>query len=141
MTEVTSSPKQVIVIRKDLKMRRGKEIAQGAHASIAWLSRRLHEDARALPVAAEGGAVSIAVFSDVEWQWMSGNFRKVTVQVHSEDELWTVHDAARKAGLTSVMITDAGLTEFGGVPTLTALAVGPDWDEKIDPVTGHLELY
>ncbi len=33
--------KQVIVIRRDLKMRRGKEIAQGAHASMAWLSRRV----------------------------------------------------------------------------------------------------
>jgi len=32
--------KQVIVIRKDLKMRRGKEIAQGAHASIAFLTAR-----------------------------------------------------------------------------------------------------
>ena len=29
--------KQVIVIRRDLRMRRGKEIAQGAHASMAWL--------------------------------------------------------------------------------------------------------
>ena len=29
--------KQVIIIRKDLKMRRGKEIAQGSHASMAFL--------------------------------------------------------------------------------------------------------
>lgn len=28
--------KQVIVVRKDLKLRRGKEIAQGAHAAMAW---------------------------------------------------------------------------------------------------------
>jgi len=33
--------KQVIVIRRDLKMRRGKEIAQGAHASTAWLAERV----------------------------------------------------------------------------------------------------
>lgn len=33
--------KQVIVIRRDLRMRRGKEIAQDAHASIAWLTSRL----------------------------------------------------------------------------------------------------
>ena len=30
--------KQVIAIRKDLKMRRGKEIAQGSHASMAFLT-------------------------------------------------------------------------------------------------------
>jgi PTH2 family peptidyl-tRNA hydrolase len=35
--------KQVIVIRKDLKMRRGKEIAQGAHAAMAWLTNRLRQ--------------------------------------------------------------------------------------------------
>ncbi len=29
--------KQVIVIRKDLKMRKGKEISQGSHSSIMWL--------------------------------------------------------------------------------------------------------
>lgn len=29
--------KQVIVMRKDLNMRRGKQIAQGAHASMAAL--------------------------------------------------------------------------------------------------------
>ena len=33
--------KQVIVIRRDLRMRRGKEIAQGAHASMAWLRQRV----------------------------------------------------------------------------------------------------
>jgi PTH2 family peptidyl-tRNA hydrolase len=30
--------KQVIVMRADLKMRRGKEIAQGSHASLMFLS-------------------------------------------------------------------------------------------------------
>ncbi|MGZ3423232.1 MAG: peptidyl-tRNA hydrolase, partial [Polyangiales bacterium] len=33
--------KQVIVVRRDLKMRRGKEIAQGSHASMAFLTERL----------------------------------------------------------------------------------------------------
>lgn len=83
----------------------------------------------------------MAEFSNVEWQWISGNFRKITVTVNSEEELWEIHDKARAAGITSVMVTDAGLTEFSGNPTLTALAVGPDFDEKIDPITGHLALY
>jgi PTH2 family peptidyl-tRNA hydrolase len=39
--------KQVLVIRKDLKMRRGKEIAQGAHASMAWLTNRLRASGEA----------------------------------------------------------------------------------------------
>lgn len=39
------------------------------------------------------------------------------------------------------LITDGGLTEFGGVPTRTCLGIGPDYDDRIDPVTGDLELY
>jgi PTH2 family peptidyl-tRNA hydrolase len=136
-----SDVKQVIVIRRDLKMRRGKEIAQGAHASMAWLTSRLRERFRELPSEVGGGAMAMAEFSNVEWQWISGNFRKITVTVNSEEELWEIHDKARAAGITSVMVTDAGLTEFSGNPTLTALAVGPDFDEKIDPITGHLALY
>ena len=39
------------------------------------------------------------------------------------------------------LITDGGLTEFGGVPTRTCLGIGPDYDDRIGPVTGDLELY
>jgi PTH2 family peptidyl-tRNA hydrolase len=67
--------------------------------------------------------------------------RKVTVKVGSEQELLDVYDKALAAGLVVHMITDRGLTEFGGTPTRTSLAVGPDYDDLIDPVTGDLELY
>ena len=45
------------------------------------------------------------------------------------------------AGLTVSLITDAGATEFGGVPTNTCLAIGPHQAEKIDKITSHLKLY
>ena len=48
---------------------------------------------------------------------------------------------ALEAGVLVHIITDRGLTEFGGTPTRTCLAVGPDYDDRIDPVTGDLELY
>lgn len=38
-------------------------------------------------------------------------------------------------------ITDVGRTEFNGVPTITALAIGPNKSEDIDKITGHLKLY
>jgi PTH2 family peptidyl-tRNA hydrolase len=44
------------------------------------------------------------------------------------------------AGLITALIQDAGLTEFGGVPTYTALAIGPDIDTKIDELTKDLPL-
>jgi PTH2 family peptidyl-tRNA hydrolase len=127
--------KQVIVIRRDLRMRRGKEIAQGAHASMAWLRQRI------MPHLTPAGRADHLQFSEAERSWLDVSMRKVTVKVGSEQELLDVYDQALAAGLVVEMITDRGLTEFGGVPTRTCLAVGPDYDDLIDPVTGDLELY
>ena len=127
--------KQVIVIRRDLRMRRGKEIAQGAHASMAWLR------ARVMPGLTPEGTVDHLEFSSAERAWLEGSLRKVTVKVGSEEELLAVYSKAVEASLAAHLITDRGLTEFGGVPTRTCLAIGPDYDDLIDPVTGDLELY
>ena len=130
MIEVTTKIKQVICMRHDLKMRRGKQIAQGAHASMSFICRRLQE----------GTSVSLNDFSDVERAWLTGAFAKVCCRVDSEDELMKIHDEAIAAGLEVHLITDSGKTEFHGVPTRTCLAIGPDDAEKIDEITGHLQL-
>lgn len=117
-TEEIVELKQIIVIRKDLGMRAGKMVAQGAHASM--------------------GAV-LAHLSDVRVShWLSGSFAKVVVRVESEQELDDLYAAAKAAGLIALVITDSGRTEFHGVPTKTALAIGPDTAENLNPITGHL---
>lgn len=129
--------KQVIVMRKDLNMRRGKEIAQGSHASLSFISRELD--------APKTSTNKLCFFSlaltHVEYEWIAGSFKKITLQVDSEKDLMDVASEARKAGLTVHVITDSGKTEFNGVPTKTCLAIGPDYSDKIDPVTKHLKLY
>jgi len=113
--------KQVIVIRKDLKMRRGKEIAQGCHASMkATLENMNHPDVK---------------------KWLNGIFKKVVVRVDSEEELKEIYQKALNANLVCSLIQDAGRTEFHGVPTYTTVAVGPADDARIDQITGHLKLY
>lgn len=124
--------KQVIVIRRDLKMRRGKEISQGAHASMIWLIERL-KTIRPYDMN--------ELFSTEETEWMDGLFTKVTVQIDSEKELLDVYNKAKEQGLTAHYVTDVGKTEFDGVPTITALAIGPNESEKIDLVTKELKLY
>jgi PTH2 family peptidyl-tRNA hydrolase len=133
--------KQVIVIRRDLGMRRGKEIAQGAHASMAWLTNRVKKKAVAEGYGDEWGIDSLARFSQAEWAWIDGNFRKVVVKVNSREELMAVYAKACVAGVIVELITDSGLTEFHGKPTSTCLAVGPDYDDVLDPITGDLALY
>jgi PTH2 family peptidyl-tRNA hydrolase len=127
--------KQVIVIRRDLRMRRGKEIAQGAHAASAWLAERV------IQRLAPDGTADHVQLSAAEQAWLKTSWRKVTVKVGSEDELMAVYQQALASGLAVRLITDRGLTEFAGVPTRTCLAIGPDYDDLIDPVTGDLELY
>lgn len=112
--------KQIIVMRKDLKMPRGKEIAQGAHASMK--ATLLHmEDSRVV-------------------EWLAGLFTKIAVGVDSEEDLLAVYNSAIERGIIAEQIIDSGLTVFNGVPTLTCIAVGPDTHENLKPVTGHLKL-
>lgn len=125
--------KQVIVIRKDLKMRRGKEIAQGAHASMAWMSARFR---RLL-----AGDTSALRLTPEQEEWLRERFTKACVRVDSEEELRDVHARALEAALESHLIIDSGRTEFGGVPTPTACAIGPDDSQKLDAITGVLSLY
>lgn len=122
--------KQVICVRHDLKMRRGKQIAQGAHASMSFICRRMQE----------AGSVSLTDFTDAQREWLTGAFAKVCCRVNSEEELMEIHDKALEAGLEVHLITDSGKTEFHGEPTNTCLAIGPDEAEKIDEITGHLQL-
>ena len=130
MTDEPRRIKQVIVVRHDLRMRRGKQIAQAAHASMSFICRRLQER----------GSVSLDDFSEAERTWLTGAFAKVCCRVDSEEELMAIHDKAVEAGLEVHLITDSGKTEFHGVPTRTCLAIGPDDAEKIDAITGQLQL-
>ena len=120
----------MIVMRHDLKMRRGKQIAQGAHASMSFICRHLQE----------AGSVSLEDFTDAQRAWLTGACAKVCCRVDSEEELLEIHDKALENGLEVHLITDSGKTEFHGEPTNTCLAIGPDDSEKIDEITGHLQL-
>lgn len=129
--------KQVIVIRRDLKCRRGKEIAQGSHASMAFITRQFQNRNWFLALF---GLFRLK-FTKAMWEWFLNSFAKVCVQVDTEEELLEIDRLAREAGLECHLITDSGRTEFNGVPTRTCLAIGPDYSDKIDKITGHLKLY
>jgi PTH2 family peptidyl-tRNA hydrolase len=128
--------KQVILIRRDLKMRRGKEIAQGSHASMDFLIEPLREQ-----LEKDKDARLTLALSAEERQWVEHGMAKVCLQVNSESELLGHHERALAAGLKSYLIEDSGRTEFHGQPTLTACAIGPAEAGKIDVVTGDLALY
>ncbi len=130
---MNSIPKQVIVMRKDLNMRRGKQIAQGSHASIGAILNYKNYDNDCIHINYEGNTALK--------EWINnGLYTKICVSVDGEAELLDIRDKAAAANLNVHLVTDAGLTEFNGVPTLTCLAIGPDYPELIDPITKHLKL-
>ena len=122
--------KQVIVLRKDLNMRKGKMVAQGAHASMGAILALARRD---------GDSLVIPLDARVE-PWLTGRFKKICVSVNSEKEMLDLYERAKSAGLVCSLIQDAGLTEFGGVPTYTAIAVGPDAEERVNEFTAGLPL-
>lgn len=125
--------KQVIVMRTDLNMRKGKMVAQGSHASLGAvlnIQSELSEE---------------RVHGEHPWRsafdnWINGTFTKICVGVETADELLKVYGEALDADLPVKLITDAGYTEFHGHPTITCLAIGPAWSDEIDPITGGLKL-
>jgi PTH2 family peptidyl-tRNA hydrolase len=128
--------KQVIVLRKDLNMRKGKMVAQGAHASMAVLLNRGDIESN---ITEDNKSYVIELNDDIQ-EWLTGRFTKICVSVNSVEHLLLVHNAAEQAGIPCSLIQDAGLTEFDGVPTFTAVAIGPAKASKIDKITGELKL-
>lgn len=127
--------KQVIVVRKDLNMRTGKIAAQVAHASLNSVLDLMHYSQRKM------GRVLSLRETDPMCDWLDGELMtKIVVGVNSEEELFAIQEKAKEAGVRTSLVQDAGKTEFNGVPTYTCLAVGPNVPDKIDEITGKLEL-
>ena len=113
-------------------MRKGKMVAQGAHASLKVFFDRIEY--------CDHGEMKLTDITPEMESWINGNFTKVCVGVSSEDELLDIFEDAKYAGLPCALIRDAGLTEFGGNSTYTAIAVGPATNEEVDKITGKLKL-
>jgi len=111
--------KQVILVREDLKLPKGKMSAQVAHAAVEAV---LKSD------------------KDKVKKWRNEGMMKIVVKVKDEKELYKYKQNAEDTGLITAVITDAGHTvvEPG---TVTCMAIGPDDEDKIDLVTGMLKIF
>ncbi|MGV8131711.1 MAG: aminoacyl-tRNA hydrolase [Candidatus Pacearchaeota archaeon] len=123
--------KQVVVMRKDLGMRTGKMVAQGCHAVLGLYKRYTELEAKGTPK------------PEAMRQWEQDHehgFAKICLRVESEHELLELAHKARAMNIPCTIITDSGKTEFNNVPTITCMAIGPDYSDRIDQITGHLKL-
>jgi PTH2 family peptidyl-tRNA hydrolase len=110
--------KQVLLVRQDLKLPKGKMAVQVAHASSAALMRSPREIVK---------------------KWELGGMKKIVLKVENLDDIYRFKEEAEDIGLVATLISDAGKTvvEPG---TITCLGIGPDNEEKIDKVTGKLKM-
>ncbi|MEM2210956.1 MAG: peptidyl-tRNA hydrolase Pth2 [Nitrososphaerales archaeon] len=113
--------KQIIVVRTDLKMGKGKIAAQAAHAAVACADEVRKR------------------YPNIYENWIKCGQPKVVVKVNSLEKLQDIKKRAEEAGLITVLIEDKGLTQ---IPpgTKTCLGIGPDVAEIIDKITGELPL-
>ena len=110
--------KQVILVRQDLKLPKGKMSVQVAHASSSALIKSHKDDLK---------------------KWQSSGMKKVVLKVEDEKELFKYKQQAEDLGLVTALIEDAGKTVVAP-GTVTCLGIGPDKEEKIDKVTGKLKM-
>lgn len=110
--------KQVILVRTDLKLPKGKLGVQCAHASVE---------------------AALKSSRDVVDEWRSEGGKKVVLKVEGLEELRRYKAAAEKEKIVTALITDAGHTAIPA-GTVTCLGIGPDVEEKIDRVTGQLKI-
>lgn len=115
--------KQVILVRADLKLPKGKLAAQAAHASSEAVLRAMSDSAKKAAVK----------------EWRAAGQKKVVLRVENLEELHRYNQQAKDSGLVTALITDAGKTVIAP-GTVTALGIGPDEEEKIDKVTGKLKM-
>ena len=110
--------KQVIIIRQDLKLPKGKAAAQAAHASVKAVMNSDKQKVQA---------------------WDEEGMAKIVLKTENEKSLLKLLQEAKDQGIKTAMITDAGKTVV--TPgTKTCIAIGPDEEEKIDEITGSLKL-
>lgn len=119
--------KQVIVVRTDLNMRKGKIGAQVAHASMKVLLDRMSTERKFVPVflidektnkigpTYQKEVVIKSMMFDPEsaWdEWVNGLFTKIVLGVGSLEELYELRNKAAFLDLPFAIIEDAGKTEF-----------------------------
>ena len=146
MPDRSYKSKQMIVMRRDLKMRKGKIAAQAGHACV---------EATLMALAREGRLDQVRVTPTESWvylddtgtpstplsRWFDAGVAKVCVYVDGEEALLDLAVKGREQGFAVALVRDAGYTEFHGEPTYTCLAFEPLSPEQIDPITGDLPLY
>jgi len=113
--------KQVIVVRTDIKMEKGKIAVQVAHAAVL------------------GSEKAMKMYPKLYKIWKNSGMAKIAVRVSSLDELRQIEMEAKRSDIPVSVVQDMGLTQVDP-GTVTCAALGPAMSSKLDKITSDLRL-
>jgi peptidyl-tRNA hydrolase, PTH2 family len=114
--------KQVIIVRTDLDMGKGKMAAQVGHAVMLSYSETWKKD------------------KEVALEWLRTGQKKIVLKVDDEEALIKLCKAFEFKKVPCALVNDAGLTQLAP-GTTTALGIGPWHSAEIDIFTDKLKLF
>lgn len=121
MIAVEEEIKQVIIVRTDLEMGKGKLASQVGHAVMLSYLEALKLD------------------REVVEQWLGSGEKKIVLKIEDYNAMKKLYDAFRYKKIPCALVNDAGLTQLPP-GTATALGIGPWRKSEIDQFTSSLKL-
>lgn len=133
--------KQIIIVRKDLKMSPGKTAAQVSHASSMFMMNWFKKNCCF-------GYAEGKVNENIISKWMEGEYTKCILEAKNKSQLLKAMIAAESAGMKEnedfFLVYDNCHTELEPEEdgrTLTCIGFLPMDSEKINTITKRYQLY
>jgi len=113
--------KQVLIVRMELKMGKGKIASQVAHASVASYLKAKIKD------------------KNIVDRWVFEGMKKIVLKVQTEKELLEYFNLCKSKSIPCELIRDAGKTQINP-GSLTTLGIGPWFEDELDEIFNGLKL-
>ncbi len=111
--------KCILLIRNDIKMSKGKVIAQCGHAIVNMMND---------------------INKKTKKEWMNQGEKIVSVKAPTIDDIYQIQDICKKNKIYSYIVRDAGKTQVNP-DTETVCIIGPEKEDILNQFTNHLKLY
>lgn len=120
-----SNTKQVIIVRNDIKISPEKLAGQVAHAAVMlYHNQNLKQD-----------TLNKALLN----VWLNNFYTKIILQADLQ-EILKIQEIAKSKNINNFLVIDKGFTELEP-DTITCLGLGVHYNDVLNLITGHLELY
>ena len=122
--------KQTIIVRKDLKMQKGRMASVVSQASMKFLIENNE---------AERGDEIRVRLSQQEAEWINSSFSRSVLSVDSQEALKDIAFKCEMSGIDVYYVFDDKELNEGEIRELLSISLGPDEEDLIEQVVGSLK--